>query len=75
MPKIIVLVDKEGKTQTIVKGIVGSSCLNADKFVTGALGEVASEVKTEEYDGISLFPDSGVSNNTAAIKRNINFSD
>lgn len=49
--KIIVLVDKSGNAQTIVKGVQGSSCLSASKPLLDKLGTITSDVKTEEYDG------------------------
>lgn len=52
--KIIVLIDKEGNTQTVVKGVQGPSCVAASKFLTDKLGDVISDVKTEEYDGFVL---------------------
>lgn len=75
MPQIVLLVDKEGKSQSIVKGIAGSSCVKADKFLTDALGVVAQEVKTEEYEGTSLFGDNTDTVGVAAVRRNINFTD
>lgn len=75
MPKIVLLVDKEGKSQTIVKGIVGSSCMQADKFLTSALGEVAQDIKTEEYDGLTMFTEDAQTTTGVAVKRNINFTD
>lgn len=47
--QIIVLVDKQGATQTIVKGAKGSSCVNATEFLHSALGTVTQDIPTEEY--------------------------
>ncbi len=75
MAKIILLVDKQGNSQSIVKGITGSACVQADKFLTDALGEVASDVKTEEYEGVSLFGTVSETTGVQAVRRNINHID
>ena len=61
--KIIVLVDKSGNAQTIVKGVQGSSCVSATKPLLDKLGIITSDVKTEEYDGFVM---TGVEQETVA---------
>lgn len=50
--KIIVLVDRLGNTQTIVKGVAGATCLGASKFLESKLGTVIEDVPTEEYSAV-----------------------
>lgn len=52
--KIVVLVDKEGNTQTIVKGVQGSACMSASRFLTDNLGTIIEDTQTEEYSGLVL---------------------
>lgn len=47
--QIIVLVDKNGATQTVVKGAKGASCVKATEFLHSALGTVTQDVPTEDY--------------------------
>ena len=61
--KIIVLVDKSGNAQTIVKGVQGSSCMSVTKPLLDKLGIITSDVKTEEYDGFIM---TGVEQETVA---------
>ena len=75
MPKIILLVDKNGKSQSIVRGIAGSACTKADEFLTSALGDVMQETKTEEYDGITLFENNTNATEATQVRRNVNFID
>ena len=53
--QIIVLVDKEGATQTVVKGAKGKSCVKATEFLHSALCITTQDIPTEDYyeQGIS----------------------
>jgi Protein of unknown function (DUF2997) len=52
MPRIIeVTISPTGETTVQTKGYAGGDCLEASKFLEGALGMVASERKTSEYYG------------------------
>jgi hypothetical protein len=47
--QIIILVDKQGETQTVVKGAKGTSCVQATEFLHSALGAVTQDIPTEDY--------------------------
>ena len=47
--QIIILVDKQGETQTVVKGAKGTSCVQATEFLHSALGTVMQDIPTEDY--------------------------
>lgn len=47
--QIIILVDKQGETQTIVKGAKGTSCVQATEFLHSTLGTVTQDIPTEDY--------------------------
>lgn len=47
--QIVILVDKEGETQTVVKGAKGASCVKATEFLHSALGIVTQDIPTEDY--------------------------
>ena len=47
--QIIILVDKQGETQTVVKGAKGTSCVQATEFLHSALGTVTQDIPTEDY--------------------------
>lgn len=47
--QIIILVDKEGGTQTVVKGAKGASCVKATEFLHSALGTITQDIPTEDY--------------------------
>ena len=47
--QIIILVDKQGETQTIVKGAKGTSCVQATEFLFSQLGTVTQDIPTEDY--------------------------
>lgn len=53
--QIVVLIDKSGDSQTLVKGEAGPTCMQTSKFLTDALGTIISDTPTEEYEGIQLF--------------------
>ena len=63
MAQIVLLVDKEGQSQTIVKGVAGPSCKDKSAFLTSALGTVRENIHTEEYEGIQLFDTNNVQQN------------
>lgn len=72
MPKIVVLVDTDGKSQVITKGIAGSACLDKSEFVENALGTVTSVTRTEEYDGLALFTDDESTTSVSSTSRAVN---
>ena len=50
MPRIIeVVISPTGETTVQTKGFAGGDCLQASKFLEGALGPVTAEHKTAEY--------------------------
>jgi hypothetical protein len=50
MPRIIeVIISPTGEETVQTKGYAGGGCLEASKFLEGALGPVATERKTSEY--------------------------
>ncbi len=46
---IEVTVTPRGETSIQTKGYAGSACLQASKFLEGALGAVVQEVKTADF--------------------------
>lgn len=50
MPRMIeVTISPTGETTVQTRGFAGSDCLEASKFLEGALGLVAAEHKTSEF--------------------------
>ncbi len=50
MKKMIVRIDKEGKTTIRVEGAVGEECLEFTRLVERAVGEVSRREMTEDYE-------------------------
>ena len=54
MAKIIVMVDKDGSVETVVKGQNGSKCTGMTDDLMKRLGTVTSDVPTEEYYAMEM---------------------
>ena len=68
--QIIVLATPEGRTETLVKGRAGPSCVSDSEFLTNALGIITQDVHTEEYDGLQLYD--AVTNQQMQVHQNVN---